>query len=63
MSQIVQKALEALSANGNFQADYFDICSANDLRAVAETERNTEPLIICTAVNLEGVRLIDNILV
>ena len=45
------------------KVDYIDICSANDLHPIAENERDTEPLVICAAVNLEGVRLIDNILV
>jgi pantoate--beta-alanine ligase len=63
LRHITQKAYDTIGSNGNFKVDYIDICSANDLHAIAENERNTEPLIICAAVNLEGVRLIDNILV
>jgi pantoate--beta-alanine ligase len=62
LSEIRQKALDSLERNGNFKADYFDICSAEDLHAATEQERATERLVICTAVNLEGVRLIDNVL-
>jgi pantoate--beta-alanine ligase len=63
LREIGNNALKSLSTNGNFTVDYFDICSAEDLHTATEQERLTERLVICTAVNLEGVRLIDNVLV
>jgi pantoate--beta-alanine ligase len=61
-AQVKDRGISLLSSEGNFQIDYFDICSANDLRPI-ELWKPGERLIICTAVIVGKVRLIDNILV
>lgn len=61
-SEIEQEAIAEIEKDRNFQVDYFDICSAKDLTKVQKPEQN-EPLIICAAVKLGNVRLIDNLLI
>ncbi|MGZ5242406.1 MAG: pantoate--beta-alanine ligase [Bacteroidia bacterium] len=61
-TDIEQEAKAEIEKNRNFQVDYFDICSAKDLTKVQNHEQN-EPLIICAAVKVGNVRLIDNLLI
>jgi pantoate--beta-alanine ligase len=60
--EIEAAAKAEIEKDRNFQADYFDICSAKDLTKVEDKEQNL-PLIICTAVKVGNVRLIDNLLI
>jgi pantoate--beta-alanine ligase len=58
---VKQAAIAELSAEGNFQVDYFDICSANELEPIANYS-DKQDVIICVAAYKGSVRLIDNIL-
>ena len=59
---IREDAIADFNTNGNFQVDYFDICSAEGMEPA--TNPNIQGgILICTAVILGGVRLLDNILV
>jgi pantoate--beta-alanine ligase len=49
-----------LARNRNFTVDYFDICSAKTLEPLQTIGH--EPVLICTAVIVGGVRLIDNLI-
>ena len=51
-----KKKLEEL----NFEVDYFSFCNSNTLEEIDEFEPNT---LLAVAVNLGGVRLIDNFLI
>jgi len=55
---IKSSARAMLESNGNFTVDYIDICSALDLKPATEDTKN---LIALAAVNIGGVRLIDNV--
>ena len=44
----------------NFKVDYFSFCNSSTLEEINEFEANT---LLAVAVNLEGVRLIDNFLI
>ncbi len=59
---IEKQAMFDLMANGKYNVDYFDICSAETLEKL-NFNKNNEPLAILTAVWIRDVRLIDNILV
>ncbi len=61
-SQIEAQSKAEIEKDRNFQVDYFDICSAKDLAKVQDAAVD-EPLIICTAVKVGSVRLIDNLLI
>ncbi|RYD78129.1 MAG: pantoate--beta-alanine ligase [Sphingobacteriales bacterium] len=61
-SDIEENAKTEIEKNRNFQVDYFDICSAIDLTKVSDNSQN-QKLIICTAVKVGNVRLIDNLLI
>ena len=50
------KKLEEL----DFDVDYFSFCNSNTLEEIDEFEPNT---LLAVAVNLGGVRLIDNFLI
>jgi pantoate--beta-alanine ligase len=58
IAALVRDAKEELSRNRNFTVDYFDICSAKTLEPLSEIKAGT--VLICTAVIVEGIRLIDN---
>jgi pantoate--beta-alanine ligase len=62
LDTIKKEAIADFDKNGNFQVDYFDICSAEGMEPAASTNIDSG-LLICTAVILGGVRLLDNILV
>lgn len=55
-------AMTEFSKNRNFEADYFDICSENDLSPLTKLEEGMK-VVICTAAFLGKVRLIDNIII
>jgi pantoate--beta-alanine ligase len=57
-----KKALALLQSEPLFQTDYFEIAHADSLTTIQEGEKYKE-VAICTAVYLDGVRLIDNLLV
>jgi pantoate--beta-alanine ligase len=59
---IKEWAMTEFSKNRNFEADYFDICSENDLSQVPRLEEGMK-IVICTAAFLGKVRLIDNIII
>ena len=61
------KNLEYLRVEGikkleefNFKVDYFSFCNSSTLEEIDEFEANT---LLAVAVNLGGVRLIDNFLI
>lgn len=60
--QIMHEGKMVLEGLGNFTVDYFDICSAIDLKPAHQNGPDDE-LIVLTAVYADGVRLIDNVLV
>ena len=45
---------------GLIKVDYFSFCNSSTLEEIDEFEANT---LLAVAVNLEGVRLIDNFLI
>ena len=55
-----QRAIDYLSAEG-FKVDYVEICDANTLQPLQNWDGQT-PLIALIAAFLEGVRLIDNMI-
>jgi pantoate--beta-alanine ligase len=59
-ASITQPVKDDLAGNRNFTVDYFDICSAKTLEPLQTIGR--EPVLICTAVIVGGVRLIDNLI-
>jgi pantoate--beta-alanine ligase len=60
--EIMNEGKSSLTNEGNFTVDYFDICSADDLKP-AHNGDLIENLLVLTAVYIDKVRLIDNILV
>ena len=58
---IKASAMAAFAKNGNFKAEYFDICTAESLQPVGQP--TNKGLVICAAAKLGNVRLIDNVLV
>ncbi|MCB0514966.1 MAG: pantoate--beta-alanine ligase [Bacteroidetes bacterium] len=59
--EICAKAVAHLAENLLFQPEYFEIVSVEDLTKITDYHAN-EKAVACTAVYVEGVRLIDNIL-
>lgn len=55
-----EEATQILTANG-FQVEYICICDANSMQQKSVVNEN-ESIVIALAVQLDGVRLIDNIL-
>jgi pantoate--beta-alanine ligase len=60
ITDVQQKALKALSAVKGIEPEYFEIRNAKTLEA---PKRKTEKLIALTAVKIDGVRLIDNLII
>lgn len=58
--EIKQLCFHLLNAPQNFHADYFEILDAKTLKEISDS---TTEYIIITSVIVEGVRLIDNILI
>jgi len=57
-----QVLIEKLREEDSFELEYLSIANAITLQEVVENDQNDE-LVICIAAYIEGVRLIDNILV
>lgn len=62
VDSIKQLSLEALRQIPGCEPEYFEIADAATLQLVSSLEEN-KPVVICTAAWLDGVRLIDNVLV
>jgi pantoate--beta-alanine ligase len=58
---IINTILSEFKLNGNFQPDYFDICSAESLQPISDL--SNKDIVICVAAFLGKVRLIDNLLI
>lgn len=57
---IEAQAIQTLDAHADFKTDYFKILHAADL-SPADWFNGRDPLVIVTAVVVEGVRLLDNV--
>jgi len=58
VSQIKAEAINLLSAIPDAQPEYFEIANTNSFKLVSDID-NVENVVICTAVWISGVRLID----
>lgn len=61
LREVAQKAIDKLNTPP-LQAEYFEIVDGKTLRSLSEWSDATH-IVACAAVNLEGVRLIDNIII
>jgi pantoate--beta-alanine ligase len=60
VTSIKEHALQSLRKD-NFYAEYFDIVDGNTLRSISDAQESPYVL-ACTAVRVEGIRLIDNMI-
>lgn len=61
LTEVTQMAFEKLN-KPPFEAEYFEIVDGKTLKSLANWS-DAEHIVACVAVNLEGVRLIDNIII
>lgn len=61
IESLQKEAIEALEAKPGIRVEYFAIFHADDFTAADETSRN-RPLVALAAIWVDGVRLIDNLL-
>jgi len=61
LSTLKEEAIEFLLNNGFEKVDYIDVCDATTLTSISAYEKN-KPTVIVVAAFLNGIRLIDNIL-
>ncbi len=62
VEQAKKDAIAQIEASGSMKIDYFDIVHPTTLKSVTKWDE-AEQLVVCTAVHLGKVRLIDNILI
>ena len=62
LNEVREKAVEELESTGEMKVEYFDFLDGNNLEAASSLEEH-ETILIATAVYLEGVRLIDNMII
>ena len=60
VEKLIQKAKEGIELTNQMRVEYLTILDAKNLKPISDT---TTQKITCTAVHLEGVRLIDNMLI
>jgi pantoate--beta-alanine ligase len=61
VDRIKQEVIDLFESSGNCQLEYFEIADAESLTAVSDI-RNNGSVIGCIAAYVEGVRLIDNLI-
>lgn len=61
-AQVQQAAVAHIAAEPAFQLEYFEVADAHTLQPLTEWHP-TQPVVLCLAAYLDGVRLIDNIVV
>ncbi len=61
LSTLKEEAIDFLLNNGFEKVDYIDVCDATTLKSISAYEKN-KPTVIVVAAFLNGIRLIDNIL-
>ena len=59
--EVIEKSSMAALANANFLPEYFEIVDGLNLEEI-EDDKPSQFIAICCAVNIEGVRLIDNLI-
>ncbi|MCL4128986.1 UNVERIFIED_CONTAM: hypothetical protein GTU68_011153 [Idotea baltica] len=62
INKIKQMAKEQIEMMGQFELEYFEIANATNLQPIDATEEASE-IFICLAAYIEGVRLIDNMII
>ena len=62
VAEAKEQAIKSIEASGSMKIDYLDIIDPNTLISVKDWS-DSENLVVCTAVHLGSVRLIDNILI
>jgi pantoate--beta-alanine ligase len=60
--QVQAQALAALAQEPQFTPEYFEVANAQTLQPLAHYEAS-QPVVLCVAAHLGGVRLIDNVVV
>jgi pantoate--beta-alanine ligase len=60
--EIKSDALKTLSAISNAEPEYFEIADAGSLELLS-TVKNNQKVVLCCAVWIDGVRLIDNVII
>ncbi|MDI9363615.1 MAG: pantoate--beta-alanine ligase [Flavobacterium sp.] len=61
-NELTASVTKQLLKNGFNTVDYVAICNANNLEPITETDNSTIPKVVLIAAFLNGVRLIDNLL-
>ena len=61
-AEVQQQALAALAQEPQFTPEYFEVADAQTLQPLGNYEAG-RPVVLCVAVHLGGVRLIDNVVV
>ncbi len=61
-AEIQQHALSAIAQEPQFTPEYFEVADAQSLQPVTSYEAG-RPVVLCVAAHLDGVRLIDNVVV
>ncbi len=61
LTEVKQKALSHLKSNG-MDVDYFEIADGDNLQSITTSEQS-DTVIICTTVRIDGIRLLDNIII
>jgi pantoate--beta-alanine ligase len=61
-AQVQSQALAALAQEAQFTPEYFEVADAQTLQPLAGYEAG-QPVVLCVAAHLGGVRLIDNVVV
>jgi pantoate--beta-alanine ligase len=60
--QVQAQALAALAQESQFTPEYFEVADAQTLQPLAQYKAG-QPVVLCVAAHLGGVRLIDNVVV
>ncbi len=63
LSRVVQEAREGLQSADGVTPEYLVVCDADTLAEVEEWPAAKQPLVALAAARVEGVRLIDNLLI